>query len=222
MLQVTNLTGFGSSSVADPSVGYLQQKESASAASSYTFSSENIGATGTGRLIIVGVYAFAGASGRTLTSATIGGVTATVLTAATGPNSLIGAVIAAKVPTGTSADIVVNFSGAMDRCGIMTYRALNVSSATPSSSDTDNAGGTSPSTSVTAGAGTITVSSLSFANSTAPSTTMSGVTEDDEQEITSAINKHACGSATKGSGTVSGTITPGASYGSVLCTAVFL
>ena len=112
-------------------------------ATSYTFSSVSFGAEASNRSIVVGIGAGRASSGaRNVNSVTIGGVTATKAIekdspAATGSN--VAAIAFAKVPTGTSGDIVVTFNGTMARCGIGVWSATDLGGVIDTDGDADDA-----------------------------------------------------------------------------------
>lgn len=87
-------------------------------AGGYTFAAFSIGAASATRRVIVALTI--GASGAAaLTTATIGGVAATVdFDSLTSANNRRLYFISAVVPTGTTADVVVNFDTTIGRCGI--------------------------------------------------------------------------------------------------------
>lgn len=99
----------------------------------YTFTAMNVGAANASRLVIACVTARS-ATSVTLTSITIGGVTATVDMEArnTSGAALSDAIIChAIVPTGTTADVVVTMSGACVRAGCGLYSTLLYANVTP-------------------------------------------------------------------------------------------
>lgn len=102
---------------------YLQSAASTSNASSYTFTSQNIGTAASDRtIIVVATCRGAAASG---TTATIAGVSATVDIVASNGASLDNvAIFRSATPTGTTADIVVNWGAAQLRCSISVYRVV--------------------------------------------------------------------------------------------------
>lgn len=104
----------------------------------YTFSGQSFGDANPTRHIIVGGTArFSSAA--TISSITIGGVSATVVAQATESTNLLRTFIAiAAVPTGTSGDIVVTMSGGCQACRIGVWRAVYLGSATPSDTLTAN------------------------------------------------------------------------------------
>jgi hypothetical protein len=119
--------------------------------SAYTFSNISIGDAADNRTVVVTVSWNAGGFDRLLTSATIGGVSATIIQSSDAAGWERGCIIYADVPTGTTADIALTWSA-----GVATGAAIGVfrltgssgvySSATESS---DGSGGESYTTTVT-------------------------------------------------------------------------
>lgn len=103
----------------------------------YTFSTQSFGAAADDRIIAVAIGA-GYTTVRTIDSVTIGGVTATVVDCA-GTNHRT-AVAYASVPTGTTGDVVVDFSGTCVRCAAITYRIVGAN-ATIHDSDAPAGGG---------------------------------------------------------------------------------
>lgn len=86
-------------------------------ATSYTFPAVPIGNANSTRRVIIWVTI--AALSITITSATIGGVTATVDWDSTNTGSnRRGYFISAVVPSGTTADVIINFGGTVSRIGI--------------------------------------------------------------------------------------------------------
>lgn len=103
-----------------------------SLANPYTFSGMSFGATATGRRILVTITGEDASVGGTqsISSVTIGGITATQLVAIadTGfSNGANAAIYMASVPSGTSGTVVVTFTGNMWTCAISVYRILYAS-----------------------------------------------------------------------------------------------
>lgn len=91
----------------------------------YTFAGQSLGVEAADRVIVVGVGGRAAAQ-QTISSVTIGGNAASsIVSVATGNSN--AALYALAVPTGTTADIVVTFSGAVVRCGIVVWAMTGVS-----------------------------------------------------------------------------------------------
>lgn len=111
--------------------------------SSYTFSGLAIGAADSERLVLVGVFGSSGA-GTDIDSVTIGGVAASLVVKRVNSESdiqMAGLYIAA-VPTGTTADVVVNFNGGKLRAGVGVWRLVGGEVV-----DTDFSEGNTPGTS---------------------------------------------------------------------------
>lgn len=118
---------------------YIGGTGSAADSNTYTFSTFAIGPALAGRKIAVAVSGReSGGGGVTLDSATIGGVSATINVQVTNSGNL-QAIIIASVPTGTTADIVVNFSSTMGNADIDVYYVTGVGSNTATDTGTSTA-----------------------------------------------------------------------------------
>lgn len=108
----------------------------------YTFVGVNIGAAHPSRRVIVAAEV-PGPFGGTITSVTINGVATTShvqASAGTGiANDTIVDISSLKVPSGTTATIVVTVSGASSACEIGVHRLINESMAAPYATMSDNA-----------------------------------------------------------------------------------
>ena len=104
----------------------------------YTFSTKALGAAATDRRIIAVIAARANAA-RSISSVTIGGISATALATAnaTGSGADICAVYQAAVPTGTTGDVVVTFDNTMLRAFVTVLRVIGWPSGTATASSTD-------------------------------------------------------------------------------------
>lgn len=125
------------------SIGYVTEAGSPSNLTTYTFSGTSIGAASADRVVIVAVAGMTG-SARTISSVTIGGNTATVAVtqaSTSGTGTRIGLYYLA-VPAGTTADIVVTFSGAMASCRIAVFAMTGHTSGTPAATGADGSGST--------------------------------------------------------------------------------
>ena len=125
-----------------------------SAQTTYTFTAQAVGTAASDRIVVVG---FGGEeqTTRTLTSVTIGGNTATVhqYEHAGGTFSFAG-IASYNLTTGTTANIVLTFSGACDRCYIQVWSLYGCDSTVATSDkDSDSAGGNDISISLGANAG---------------------------------------------------------------------
>ncbi len=106
---------------------------SSSSASTWNFTALGIGPADPNRLVVIGVSAVGPALSETITSATIGGVAATIIGqqyATNGSGGQVAAILAAVVPLGTTANVSINFSVAMGG-EISAYYLSNLLSPTP-------------------------------------------------------------------------------------------
>jgi hypothetical protein len=126
-----------------PSYAFQATTFDGTAQTVYTFAGQNIGAASTTRYVVAAVALISSAV-RTVSSVTIGGVTATVVP--NGQTETLSfryhiAFYIAAVPTGTTASVVVTASGACDAAALSGVWALyDLSSATPVDSDGDPTG----------------------------------------------------------------------------------
>ena len=81
----------------------------------YTFSGLAIGTAAPDRKVVVIVSG--SVASRSVSSVTVGGISATLVKSQTDTNAIIE-IWQAVVPTGTTGDVVVVWSGAMTRCGV--------------------------------------------------------------------------------------------------------
>lgn len=110
---------------------YLQTATDGSSQTTYTFSSQNIGTAASNRFIIVTITGRSGdGTNKTLSSVTIGGVTATLAASGQWNTGNFCGAACANVPTGTTGDIVVTFSDTMSACSVSAYSENGLSSAT--------------------------------------------------------------------------------------------
>lgn len=115
-------------------ITYLTRDNSVTAGASFTFSSKSLGDVSRDRYIIVGIGTRKGGTTGTISSVTVGGITATIITQVAntaGGNNVTEGVAIAHVPTGTTGDVVVTMSEAFLRMGIGMWRATGIASMTP-------------------------------------------------------------------------------------------
>lgn len=106
--------------------------------STYTFAARAIGVSASPRAVLVCIYGSAVAS-RTISSVTIGGVAAAaVVSASAGTFVLCAMYIATIAGDVATADVVVAWSGVMQRCHIHPFNLTNLNSNTPTDTATDN------------------------------------------------------------------------------------
>ncbi len=105
-----------------------------------TFSNQAIGAADANRRVYVGAGGLI-LAGRTLVSATIGGISASLHVSNSNDsegNEYFAAIFSAAVPTGTTANVVLTFSGTLNDqtdVSIAVYRALYVENTTAYDTD---------------------------------------------------------------------------------------
>jgi hypothetical protein len=96
----------------------------------YTFADFAIGTAVANRKVVVGIMNGDADTGRTISSVTVAGNAASaVIDQAAGNNDGRVALYQIAVPTGTTADIVVTFSGGCTRCAIATWAMYGAKSA---------------------------------------------------------------------------------------------
>lgn len=178
-------------------VSYRASYASTSGLTTYTFSTSDIGTAATGRRVIVGVTGYSTTAGRTISSATIGGNSATIsaqFTDAGGAvNSQVSGIIILQVDTGTTADIAVTFSGAMLGAAVQVFAAYDLQSSTATGTIAN--GDSPPSGTINCDAGGIIVGCAStYAGSTATHT-WAGITERVDAELVSQNSYTAASSA---------------------------
>lgn len=153
---------------------FLQGAESASDLTTYTFSSQNLGAADSGRYIVVGIGARSTGL-LNVSSVTVAGVSATeVIQQRSANNQNVTALYIAAVPTGTSGDVVVTLSAGALRCSISLVRLVTIDSAT--AVDTASSTASPPSGSMSCGDGGVIIGIA--LSQTLTTTTWSGITED--------------------------------------------
>jgi hypothetical protein len=114
-----------------PEISYITSASSTSDLTTYTFSSVSFGNANDTRRIFVCLTTQGGGSG-TVTSLTVGGVSAEKLYGE--PSAAIRMEVwVAAVPTGTTGNIVVNWSTTKSYTDIHVYRAINLLTNTPTS-----------------------------------------------------------------------------------------
>lgn len=141
-MSVILINPFVFAGAANPSVTWTAGTTFTTSGSSHSggnYNGMSIGAADSSRKIIA-VVGWGSASDQTISSMTIGGVSATVVVNADTATSSGGLAIAiADVPTGTTADVAITFSGTVARSGVSLYRVINLTSSTIHASTTDTA-----------------------------------------------------------------------------------
>ena len=175
-----------------PTCSFLQGSMDNTDATTYTFSSQNLGAADARRWIIVCVTAVTNVA-RSISSVTVAGVSAVQLAVSEGSQVFRHISIwAAKVPTGTSGNIVVTWSSGVSRCGYAAYRLLTDVDPTQQlyASATDNTLSTNTlSLSINRVSNGIVIAAATCAGTSANSCSWSGVTEDYDAQWSEATGQ---------------------------------
>lgn len=121
-----------------PTSFYRDSEVQEAGATTYTFTGKAIGPAAANRYVFVATFQHANT--RTVSSLTVGGISATLVKSQAG-GSLTTELWMANVPTGTTATIVVTWSGSVSiACGIGVWSAtgLNSTTAVATGGDTVN------------------------------------------------------------------------------------
>lgn len=195
-------------------IAFLQPAEDETNATIYTFSAQNLGAGNFNRLIICGVFWTGDAATRTISSATIGGVTATIVAQTNDPtpaNPIGAGIIQAAVPSGASGDVAITFSGGCLRAGIALWRAVNLKSTTATGLGTDLNEAINLSVNVSEGGVAVAVGHFGANFAVTTSDDQSKITENLDQQFL-AVAERICGASAQGL-TASATYAPAFSIG---------
>lgn len=123
MLIGSNMAFFASAG-GPVAISYQSTANVESVQSTFTFSSLAIGTAAAGRYVVVGIESHNNTGGNSaISSVTVGGVSATqVVHSTTSDAASVADIWIAAVPTGTTANVVVNYSGTQPRCGVTLWR----------------------------------------------------------------------------------------------------
>jgi hypothetical protein len=163
-----------------PTGAFLQQTSATGSATQHTFATQNIGAAHAERIIVCAICA--DTTPVTLSSATIGGITAAI-DVQNDDATEFAAVISAAVPTGTTATVVLNFANAALDVSIALYRFVGLNSQTPTATTSNDDDPTASTINVSANG--FIVGCASFDADTTAITTV-GVTENYDADIGSS------------------------------------
>lgn len=167
-------------------ITFLQTNGSATNLTTYTFTAENLGAASSDRKIIVAITGRSSdGAARSISTVTIGGVSASIAVQQSTNGNESGIAIA-SVPTGTSGDIVIVFSNTMGNCDIGTFSTTGVSSDTPTDSGASTANPGTYDLDVTAGGVAVAISSVDIES--ANMNTWAGLTERWDAQQSSSNN----------------------------------
>ena len=144
----------------------------------YTFSAQAIGTASSDRYVVVGFGAESLGTTTVLSSATIGGVAATITKQQTNVSAIdiISGLIIANVPTGTTADVVLTFNSGQLRAAISVFTMTGNSSITATATASETTATDDPQSTtldIPASGGAI---AFSFADASSSTTTWAGLT----------------------------------------------
>lgn len=186
---VNELNGFGVGGSAPPISTYIGTTVDATNVTNYTFTSAAIGTASADRYVLIGVAGRGSlGSARTISSATIGGNTATLQANSSFGDLYVGW-IGLTVTTGTTATVVVNFSGAMNNAIIHVYTITGLASTTPT--DTAFASGVDPTTSTIDSLADGIIFAHAGVDGSTSGTTWTGISEDYDAIADSQLNSAA-------------------------------
>lgn len=185
MLQINQLIGFGAGGEkAYPTVEFSNKALQSSTADQtvYTFSGIDIGEEHSTRLLVLRIHG-GGGSSRTLSSVTANGNACTLITepTASGEECAIAYVL---LPTGTTVEVIVTWSGGYGRCAVQPTVLYGVQNTTPSSSSIRQSS-TSSSVSVTGVTGGVVIAATTTGSDVRH--TYTNVTESYDQGVESNI-----------------------------------
>jgi hypothetical protein len=121
----------------NPTMSFTANAADSSNTDVYTFSAMSLGAAAANRKIIVAAYG-SGGTDRTVSNVTIGGVSDTEIATTISSSGAIRTYLGiADVPTGTTGDVVVTFSGSYSRAGAAVWRVVDLDSSTAHQTGTD-------------------------------------------------------------------------------------
>jgi len=209
-LQVNQLIGFGVTQPSAAAVTLAFQDsgyDGSCTSTTKTWSAVDFGAAVAGRVIIVATGAWdvnTGATGDHITSATIGGVSATInVQLGNSGNAQDTGIFSAVVPTGTSGDVVITYGDAPAFCTFAAYRATGLSGAT--ANDTQSNDADPVNFTLTVPSGGISVSSAIVSSGDTTAISWTNQTEDFAQDMEAAdIFSAASNSTDTGSVAVTG------------------
>lgn len=194
------------------SISFIGTTDDSTNQTTYTFAGAAIGAADATRRVVVAFHWYS--TGISISSATIGGVSATIhaqVQSSPGTNGGHCGLLSALVPTGTTATIAVTLSGAATRAEIGVFRAINETVASPFAMATDatiSSGHVDPNVNTGNGGWVICCAGLATNGATGATAAFTGVTEDyDAPSAESATRLYSGGHANAMTGETPRTIT---------------
>jgi len=177
-------TYYDDATIIIPSISYLDKYTDSSDLTEYTFSDISLGSPNSDRYIVVSAFSRKAGATFTLSSITIGGVSATITKQVTNTitNSDAVAIAIANVPEGTTGNIVVTWSTEVLRCAIGVWRITGLDSVT--ALDSDSSVANAPTCNLNVGIGPVIGAAMTAATTT---TSWTNLTENYDANMDSAI-----------------------------------
>lgn len=173
-------------------LSFIGSTVSGSSTSSFTFSSVSIGTASDYRLVVAGVTPFLTATNSVINSVTIAGVTATQIgVSKNSVNADNAGIYAARIPTGTTGNIVVNTSATAAGCGLAVWtitNSLGYFAEVNSTGHLTAASNTRTYTNVRAG--DVIIAAFRIRSASVGTYTTSGATENYDQNVLSGTTAH--------------------------------
>lgn len=175
-----------------PAITYQGLVDSTDNLTTYTFSAVPIGAAASRDHVVVGLTFRATSNGRTFSSVTIGGVSATLIlkndNTDDAGNSTGSALYSAAVPTGTTADVVMTLSGGASRASCDAWTVENVTSFTPYDTATYHTASSASTFNLDLDSPTGTSVAMGVALLRVGGGVWTGLTENSDRDIESAVS----------------------------------
>lgn len=209
---IKNINGLDATSGGALTLTYLTNASDNTDLTTYTYSSLNIGAVGDRDYVVVVLYGrCVGSNGATVSTVTIGGVSAAqsvLRTANDTTNSIVVAIYTAAVPSGTTANVVVTYSTGMARAGCSLYTIKSNASITPVDTSSDaNAGASTLNLNTDSPSGdSVILAGVYFALGADLPLSWTGLTERDEMYFDGSANTSSASGSFSSAAT--NTITP--------------
>lgn len=183
---MNQLIGFGvSEDVLSATVVFTDNAVSSANLTTFTFSSRSLGAAAANRKIVVGVGG--AVDTRTVSSLTIGGVSASLVVQAAATET--AEMWQANVPSGTTGDIVVKWSGAqVGGCGIGVWAVYGAAAAASNTYTDTNSDPATASIDISANGVAI---AYAFQRNGTAGFTCAGLTERFDEAVEAAFSIHA-------------------------------
>lgn len=193
MLNLTQLVGFGAGRQEPPSVQYIAYYSTDSNLTTYTFSSVDFGNPDDRSLVVIGVAGRQG-SNISVSSATIGGVSATNVTTSTADNACSG-LFAANL-TASSGTVTVTLSGGADALTIAVWAIYDLTTfAAQSASSNQGSSISAISTNITTRPNGALIAMAACNNGSVRTFTWSNATENFETLISGGAGNSTCSGA---------------------------